>query len=43
MDIKDLQNIIQESGVVGARAVRIPYIREAYRQGIHNSYELCRV
>ena len=32
MDIKELQNIIQENGVVGAGGAGFPYIHEADRQ-----------
>ena len=42
MEIKELQKIMQEGGVVGRRR-RIPHLCKAYRQGGHDSHELCGV
>ena len=33
MEIKDLQKIMQDNGVVGAGGAGFPYICQAYRQG----------
>ena len=33
MEIKELQDIIQQNGVVGAGGAGFPHLYEAYRQG----------
>ena len=43
MEIKELQDIIQQNGVVGAGGAGFPSYAKLTEQGGHNSFELCRV
>ena len=43
MDIKELQNIMQENGVVGAGGAGFPTYMKLTDKAEYHSYELCRV
>ena len=43
MEIKELQDIIQQNGVVGAGGAGFPTYMKLTDKGKYHSYELCRV